>query len=155
MAMDKTEPSDRQDATWNPLRRILGRFQFQPSTSDPGPPPDKGIIAWSQVVGANFTVCNTWGYITTFGMFQSYYEQVLPQSASAISWIGSIQVFLLFFIATFSGRAVDAGYFKLIWAVGAMLNLIGIFMTSLCNQFWQFFLAQGLCMGLGCGSTLR
>ena len=24
-------------------------------------------------------------------------------------------------------------------------------MTSLCDQFWQLFLAQGLCMGLGCG----
>lgn len=151
MAKGMTEPSDRLDATWNFLRRALGRLQFQSSTPDPGPPPDKGIVAWSQVVGAHFTVCNTWGYITTFGMFQSYYERVLPQSASAISWIGSVQVFLLFFLGTFSGRAVDAGFFRLIWAVGAVLTLIGIFMTSLCNQFWQFFLAQGLCMGLGCG----
>jgi hypothetical protein len=31
---------------------------------------------------------------------------------SDISWIGSIQIFLLFFIGTFSGRATDAGYFR-------------------------------------------
>ncbi|KAK3182180.1 hypothetical protein K4F52_006549 [Lecanicillium sp. MT-2017a] len=84
-------------------------------------------------------------------MFQSYYEQVLPQSASSISWIGSIQIFLLFFLGTFSGRAADAGFFKFTWTTGALLNLAGIFLTSFCRHFWQLFLAQGLCMGIGCG----
>ncbi|GIJ86484.1 hypothetical protein Asppvi_005373 [Aspergillus pseudoviridinutans] len=143
-------PTTAEPATYR-LRKLLTGLQFQPAISDPGPPPDGGFIAWSQVLGAHFTVCNTWGYITTFGMFQSYYEEILPQSASTISWIGSVQVFLLFFVATLSGRAADAGFFKLVWSVGAVLNLIGIFMTSLCTSYWQLFLAQGLCMGLGCG----
>jgi predicted MFS family arabinose efflux permease len=132
------------------VRSTLIRLRFQP-IADSGPPPDGGIMAWSQVLGAHFTVCNTWGYVTTFGMFQSHYEQILPLSASSISWIGGIQVFLLFFVGTFSGRAADAGFFRPIWALGAVLTLFGIFMTSFCHQFWQFFLAQGVCMGLGSG----
>jgi len=34
---------------------------------------------------------------------------------------------------------------------GVILNVIGIFMTSLCTTYWQVFLAQGLCVGLGSG----
>lgn len=62
-------------------------------------------------LGGPFHLLQHLGYTTTFGMFQSYYEQILPQSASTISWIGSVQVFLLFSIGTFSGRAADAGFF--------------------------------------------
>lgn len=161
-AMNATKPSGKVDTNHEDtnlpaaptasgfLRTALVRLRYQP-IADAGPPPDGGIIAWSQVLGAHFTVCNTWGYITTFGMFQSYYEQILPQSASTISWIGGVQVFLLFFIGTFSGRAADAGFFRPVWAVGAVLTLLGIFMISICDQFWQIFLVQGVCMGLGCG----
>lgn len=69
-----TEPSDKDDTkredaylsstaaptTSNPLRKALVRLQTQPTKSDPGPPPDGGIIAWLQVLGAHFTFCNTW-----------------------------------------------------------------------------------------------
>lgn len=34
---------------------------------------------------------------------------------------------------------------------GAVLNIIGIFMTSLCKTYWQVFLAQGVCIGLRSG----
>lgn len=34
---------------------------------------------------------------------------------------------------------------------GVVLNVVGIFMTSLCTKYWQIFLAQGLCVGLGSG----
>lgn len=51
----------------------------------------------------------------------------------------------------FSGRALDAGFFH--WAVipGMLLSALGMFMTSLCTEYYQFFLAQGITTGLGCG----
>jgi hypothetical protein len=52
------------------LRTVLVRLRLQP-IADPDAPPEGGIIAWSQVLGLHLTVCNTWGYITAFGMFQS------------------------------------------------------------------------------------
>ncbi|ODM16662.1 hypothetical protein SI65_08169 [Aspergillus cristatus] len=121
------------------------------SDKDYGPPPDGGLEAWGQILWSHFTVCNTWGYVTTFGVFQTHYNQMLSESPSAISWIGSVQVFLLFSIATFSGRASDAGFFRVVWGIGALLVLIGIFMASLSSTYWQLFLSQGLCLGIGSG----
>lgn len=65
--------------------------------------------------------------------------------------VGSVQIFLLFFVGTFSGRATDYGLFKLTFLVGSILQLVGVFMTSLSTKYWQLFLAQGICTGLGNG----
>lgn len=131
--------------------RTLSIVRTRESGKDIGPPPDGGFLAWSQVALAHFVIFNTWGYINSFGVFQTYYTETLGRSPSDISWVGSIQIFLLFFIGTFSGRATDAGYFKVILTTGAVLELFCIFMTSLCTKYWQLFLAQGVGQGIGCG----
>ncbi|KAJ5780888.1 hypothetical protein N7457_006048 [Penicillium paradoxum] len=131
--------------------RTLSIVRARESGKDLGPPPDGGFQAWSQVGLAHFVIFNTWGYINSFGVFQTYYSQTLGHPPSDISWVGSIQIFLLFFIGTFSGRATDAGYFKITLACGALLECFSIFMTSLCTKYWQLFLAQGIGQGIGCG----
>ncbi|TAQ84213.1 hypothetical protein B7494_g7469 [Chlorociboria aeruginascens] len=68
-----------------------------------------------------------------------------------VSWIGSLQVFLLFFIGTFTGRLTDAGYFRSVFLVGTLVGTIGLFMTSLSITYWQLLLAQGVCCGIGNG----
>ena len=45
----------------------------------------------------------------------------------------------------------DAGYFRQVFLLGSAFQIIGIFTTSVCTQYWQLFLAQGICMGLGNG----
>lgn len=118
---------------------------------DPGPAPDGGFKAWTQVAMAWLVVVTTWGYLNSFAVFQTYYTNVLGESQSTISWVGSIQVWMIFVMSTFSGRALDAGLFIPTLFVGATIQLIGIFMNSLCRNFWQLLLAQGLCIGLGSG----
>ncbi|KAF7955013.1 uncharacterized protein EAE97_000272 [Botrytis byssoidea] len=80
-----------------------------------------------------------------------YCIDFLDRSPSDVSWIGSIQVFLVFFIGTFTGRLTDAGYFRLVFLVGTIFSVVGRFMASLSTQYWQLFLAQGICCGLGIG----
>ncbi|KAK1855167.1 MFS monocarboxylate transporter [Colletotrichum chrysophilum] len=125
----------------------------QHDASDPGPPPDGGFQAWSQTVVAHLVMFNSWGYINSFGFFQSYYVSALGVSPSAISWVGSVQIFLIFFVGTFSGRATDAGHYRKVIVAGLFLQLLGVFMTSLSTKYWQLFLAQGICTGLGDGLT--
>lgn len=120
-------------------------------SSDPGPPPDGGFRAWSQTAVAHLIMFNSWGYINSFGVFQSYYETTLNVSPSAISWVGSVQIFLIFFIGAFSGRATDAGYYYHVLVIGNFLQVLGVFMTSLSTEYWQLFLSQGICTGLGDG----
>ena len=132
------------------IGRVLSKTMSRVSV-DPGPAPDGGLHAWTQAVMGHLVVFNVWGYINTFGVFQQYYVQALDRPPSAISWIGSIQIFLLFFIGTFSGRATDAGLFRPVYVLGCFFFLFGVFMTSLCTQYWQAFLAQGVCTGIGNG----
>lgn len=126
---------------------IVTRTDFK----DPGPPPDGGLNAWLQVLSAHLVLFNTWGYINSFGIFQSYYTSTLQRPPDDIAWIGSIETFFVYFVGMFSGRATDAGYYRIILVAGLFLQLLGVFMTSLSTTYWQLFLAQGLCQGLGDG----
>ncbi|KAL1586262.1 hypothetical protein WHR41_05500 [Cladosporium halotolerans] len=139
----------RQTAS-NVLDRVASRITTR-SIRDPPPPPDGGFQAWLQVAMGWLIIFVTWGYVNSFGSFQAYYTQTLPEDASTISWIGSIQVFLTFFIGAFSGRLLDAGLFVPTLFVGGILQLLGIFMMSLSTKWWQLLLSQGVLTGIGGG----
>ncbi|KAJ2965619.1 hypothetical protein NQ176_g10528 [Zarea fungicola] len=113
--------------------------------------PDGGRAAWTHVLLMHIVFFNTWGVVNGYGVFQDYYTQVLSRPPSDIAWIGSVETFLLFSVGVFSGRATDAGYFFPVFYTGIFLELLGIFMLSLGTHYWHFFLAQAVCMGLGCG----
>ncbi|KAJ5982839.1 MFS general substrate transporter [Penicillium waksmanii] len=120
--------------------------------ASPKPPPSKqsneipngGLKAWLQVLG---------GVINSFGAFQTYYKDDLLRnvSNSDISWIGSVQACLLLIVGVATGPLFDAGYFYVLLAVGSFLVVFGMFMTSLCTDFWQVMLAHGITIGLGSG----
>ena len=94
---------------------------------------------------------NQRGVFVSFGVFQTYYVTALQRSSSDISWIGSFEVFLLFFVGTIGGILTDAGYFRSTVATGGILIVLGTFTTSASSAYWQVFLAQGVCTGLGSG----
>ena len=122
-----------------------------PQPPEHEPPPDGGLVAWTQVLMGHLLVINGFGYISSFGFFQAYYAVSLNRPASDISWVGSVQMFLLFLIGTFSGRAMDAGFFRSLIVAGCSMQLIGVFATSFATKYWQLFLAQGITQGLGNG----
>ncbi|OTB00546.1 hypothetical protein M426DRAFT_324213 [Hypoxylon sp. CI-4A] len=72
-------------------------------------------------------------------------------SPSSISWIGSLQSFLLLAVGVISGPLYDAGYLRLLLCSGLVLVTFGMMMTSLCKEYWQVMLAQALCTGAGTG----
>jgi MFS family permease len=92
--------------------------------------------------------------VISFGVFQTYYVTTLHQPRSDIAWIGSLAVFLLFFMGAVSGRLTDAGYYRVTTSVGAILVVLGTFMTSVSKVYWKILLAQGVCTGLGNGFLL-
>lgn len=121
-----------------------------PPTALP-PPPDGGLLAWSQVLAGHLVAFNSWGYVNSFGLFQAYYTTSLKQSPSALSWVGGVQIFLMMFIGAFSGRALDAGYYRYVAVAGLGLQILGVFTTSLITKYWQLLLTQGICQGIGSG----
>jgi MFS family permease len=137
------------DHAGSPLEQTTSK----PSVNNIKSVPNGGLTAWLQVLASFFLFWNTWGIINTFGTYQTYYEDYLLKSSSPsdISWIGSLQATLLMLIGTFSGPIYDAGYVHHLLVVGSVLAVLGQMMLSLCTEYWQVFLAQALCQGIGCG----
>ena len=125
----------------------------KPSINNIKSVPNGGLVAWLQVVGSFFLFWNTWGIINTFGTYQTFYETGLlsDSTPSAISWIGSVQAFLLMMVGAITGPVYDAGYFRHLLIGGSLLAVFGQMMLSLCTEYWQVFLAQALCIGIGSG----
>jgi MFS family permease len=109
------------------------------------------LTAALQIVAGHLIIFNTFGYIGSWGFFEAYYMDALGRSFLDISWVGSLQIFLVFFIGAVSGRALDAGFLRATLIAGCALQVVGIFATSWSHSYWQLFLAQGVCVGLGDG----
>jgi hypothetical protein len=85
--------------------------------------PDGGLAAWSVVLGAWFAFTATFGYVNAFGIFQAYYISgaIGDVSASMVSWIGSVQIWIQFTMGLVVGKLFDDGYGRmLIWAGSAL-----------------------------------
>lgn len=57
----------------------------------------------------------------------------------------------MFVVSFLIGPIFDAGHLHVLLYTGSVLSVLGFFMTSLCQEYWQFFLAQGVAMGVGFG----
>jgi MFS family permease len=147
------QPNDRnvQEPQGPAFTKVLSRRSAASSWVDPGPPPDGGMTAWIQVLCTHFTIFTTFGFFTSFGVYQTYYENTLGIDPSTISWIGSIQVLLLFGIGTFTGRATDAGLFRPVYITGAVFQIVGIFTMAESTKLWHLFLSQAVCLGIANG----
>ncbi|QYS95369.1 MFS domain-containing protein [Trichoderma simmonsii] len=152
MGFEKEVEVPDGNVSYDTEETVLGTSS-QEIEDKPSDPPDGGFTAWMHVLLMHIIFFNTWGVANGYGVFQEYYTQTLGKSQSSISWIGSVQVFFLFSIGAFSGRLTDAGHFRITFACGVFLQLLGIFMTSLCTAYWQIFLAQSVCLGIGNGLT--
>ncbi|KAE8386366.1 major facilitator superfamily domain-containing protein [Aspergillus alliaceus] len=95
----------------------------------------------------------TLGYVNSRRVYQAYYEthQLHNVSRSSIARIGSLQACFIF-----SGGLIGAPLFHRYggkhWSM--FLFLFIFFMTSLCREFYQFMLAQGILGGLANGYTM-
>lgn len=68
-----------------------------------------GLKAWTTVFGAACIIFVSFGYLASFGIYVTYYLQVLlrGRTADEIAWIGSLQMFFLFGGAIFGGSLGD------------------------------------------------
>ncbi|KAJ6553884.1 MFS general substrate transporter [Mycena sp. CBHHK59/15] len=115
--------------------------------------PDGGLRAWLIVLGAFFSTLSTFGYVNSWGVFQTYYQLHLltDSSPSTISWIGSVQISLTFGIAVLMGRLFDNGWFALPAACASVALVVLTILTGQCRNFWEFLLCQGFAIGIASG----
>ncbi|KAK3684621.1 hypothetical protein LTR37_020085 [Vermiconidia calcicola] len=115
--------------------------------------PLNGRTAWLHSLTGMLVVFNCWGISNAFGLFQAFFtEEFLPgTSPSAIAWIGSTQMALVFGLGVPVGRMVDKGYFRIMFHGGSLIMIFGIFLSSVCKQLWSLWLVNGLITGIGMG----
>ena len=126
---------------------------------------------WLTVIGAFLALFCTFGQLSSFGTFLSWYShnQLSSYSPSVISWIGSLQLWVFFFSVSISGRyhtticskvfnqgAIVGRYFdhygpRPLLVTGTVIYVSSVMMTSLCKSYYHYLLAQGALFGLGVG----
>lgn len=85
-----------------------------------------GLKAWTTVFGAACIIFVSFGYLASFGIYVTYYLQVLlrGRTADEIAWIGSLQMFFLFGGAIFGGSLGDK------WGVEVSMTAVVAFLIT-------------------------
>ncbi|KAJ5496540.1 hypothetical protein N7463_008527 [Penicillium fimorum] len=117
--------------------------------------PDGGARAWTVAASASGLMFCSFGYINAFGVYQEYYQlhQLADRTPDEISWIGSLQVFFLFASTVIGGPLFDRYGSMVVWP-SSFLLVFSVMMTSLCQEYYQFMLAQGVLEGMAAGMLM-
>ena len=138
--------------------------------------PEGGLKAYLTVLGAFIALGCTFGQLSAFGTYQAWYasHQLKHLPASTISWIGSLQFCIFFFSVRFNfvlsfvshltysfflinhqgatvGRLFDAYGPTWLMISGTLCCFISTVTTSVCKEYYQYILSQGILFGLGVG----
>ncbi|KAL8799246.1 MAG: hypothetical protein Q9182_006048 [Xanthomendoza sp. 2 TL-2023] len=118
---------------------------------DPSSFPDGGAQAWLAVSGAFCCLFCSFGWINCIGVFQAYYQthQLSSYSPSTVAWIPSLTVFFMFAGGPIWGKLYDNYGPRYLLLAGSFLHVFGLMMASLCSDYYQFLLAQGVCSPIG------
>lgn len=125
-----------------------------PSTISKSPdPPNGGFAAWVGVFAGFLLFITTWGFSTAYGAFQHYYQTDLlsDSSPSQLSWIGTVNAFLLISSGVIAGPLFDRGFLIHLMIAGCLLTTLGLMTLSLSHKYYQVLLSQGFCCGIGSG----
>lgn len=151
--LDRPPLSDNKSSTDSKLQDI----EKACSTSDPvyGPAPDGGLQAWLVVAGTFLLIMTNFGLLTSYGVFQSYYisHQLSHFPASTVSWIGSLQTFMILGGSFVFGKISDDFGGRWVLICGSVVTFIAMLGVSFCSTLIQFIVVQGVLFGLG-GSML-
>ncbi|KAJ5834202.1 Major facilitator superfamily domain general substrate transporter [Penicillium robsamsonii] len=109
--------------------------------------------AWLVIFGAFTCTFCTVGFMNSFGIFQEHYtkNQLSSSSTSTIAWLGAIAIFFLFATSVGAGAMLDIFGPTLMVYVGSFGCVFALMMISLCEEFYQFLLAQGVVLGISMG----
>lgn len=113
----------------------------------------EGGRGWLVILGCFCISIMTYGMVNAYGVFQTYYATILfpTHSSIVLSLIGAVQTSLIYMVAPFAVPLSYALSPRVTCAFGGSLMVISFFLLPQCTQFYQVFLCQGVCYGLGGG----
>ncbi|KAM6523003.1 hypothetical protein FALCPG4_012608 [Fusarium falciforme] len=110
--------------------------------------PDRGLKAYSVVLGAWLALFPASGLLNSTGIFQAWLldNQLHGYSEAQIGWIFSVFAFFFFFGGFQAGPIFDKYGLNYLLPTGASGLVISLICTSFCTKYYQFMLAFG-CLG--------
>ncbi|KAJ6549590.1 major facilitator superfamily domain-containing protein [Mycena vulgaris] len=115
-------------------------------------PPDGGLDAWLTVLGASLVSVATFGAVNGFGAFNDYYKTTYLSnySATLISMIGSIQLFILYAFAGIAGALFDCFGPRYMIPASGLISCFALLMLSISQpqQIYQQYLTQAVLFSL-------
>ncbi|KAK7885406.1 hypothetical protein LTR67_010584 [Exophiala xenobiotica] len=151
-AETQADPESKRETSTVDTEREEEKAQSDATKPEFDAPPDGGFQAWLVTLGAAFILFSALGFANTFGVFQEYYmtHQLRGQSPDNIAWIGSLAAFLQFAVGVVAGPGFDR-FGSWLLRPATLLYVFALMMVSLCDQYWQFMLAQGILIGAALG----
>lgn len=153
--MSATQPPDEVQARPSSILAVSKEDNGKPlpgSGWHPSDFPDGGLEAWLVILGGWCGMFATFGFVNCIGVFLEYYVSstgpLSDYSLSDVSWITSVEVWGMVFFGVVFGRVFDIYGPRWILIIGTVVYIFGLMMTSLASQYYQFFLAQGVCAAI-------
>ncbi|KAJ7245359.1 major facilitator superfamily domain-containing protein [Mycena haematopus] len=141
---EKQQPQEKQQPD------VEEGVQDKPAVAEP---PDGGFDAWMTVLGSSLVTFATFGLVNGYGAFNDYYETTYLSnySATLISMIGSIQLFILYLFGGISGAVFDAYGPRYMIPASGLMTVFALCMLSITKpqHIYQQFLTQGILFALG------
>ncbi|KAI0022513.1 MFS general substrate transporter [Xylariomycetidae sp. FL0641] len=113
--------------------------------------PEGGLRAWSVVFASFCSMVSVYGIINSAAVFESYFSthQLRGYSSSAIGWIFSTYLFIVFFAGIQVGPVFDRHGPRVLVAVGSLLVVASQLLLGLCEEYYQIILTYSVLGGLG------
>ncbi|KAH3676080.1 hypothetical protein WICMUC_002377 [Wickerhamomyces mucosus] len=117
--------------------------------------PEGGLKAYSALLGCFFGLTATFGLTNIAGVIQTYVSenQLQDVESSSVSWIFSVNLFVVFSMCIFSGTYFDRNGARLLLIVGSLLLSGGLVATGNATEYWHFMLSFGIVTAVGTGFT--
>ncbi|KAK6829431.1 hypothetical protein PG987_010015 [Apiospora arundinis] len=125
--------------------------QPRPDASSQDTFPEGGFKAWSVVFGSFCAMLSVFGLINSAAVFESYFSenQLKGYDPSAIGWIFSVYLFIVFFAGMHAGPIFDRHGPRALVAVGSLLTIASQMLLGLCTSYYQIMLTYSVLAGIG------
>lgn len=112
--------------------------------------PERGVKAYSVILGAWLALFPASGLLNSTGIFQAYLleNQLAGYADSVVGWIFSAFAFLFFFGGLQVGPIFDKYGLRILLPTGAAGLVVSLICTSFCKTYYQFLLAFSILGGI-------
>lgn len=106
--------------------------------------------AWLVVLGSFLAQFVVYGFLTSFGLYTTVFAAFSPDP-TLVALVGSVELAGMFVGGMAGAKLVNKRGPRVAVAAGAVLWLLGMFLGSAAQEYYQIMLTQGVLCGLGTG----